>query len=87
MTRETIELEYPVIFEGQEISELSLRRPRMRDMKRQQQKKDDLDKALTMIADLAEVSPKLVEELDPVDFTTLSDWVGNCMPNAEDATR
>lgn len=86
MTRETIELQYPVTVDGEEISTLSLRRPRMRDMKRQQKVKDDLEKAMTMIADLAEVSPKVVEELDPVDFTRLSDWVGNCMPQPEDAT-
>jgi hypothetical protein len=86
MSRETIELQYPVTVDGEEYTVFSLRRPKMRDMKKQQKHKDDLDKATAMIADLAEVSTKVVDELDPVDFTALSDWVGKCMPNAEGMT-
>lgn len=85
MTRETIELQYPVTHDGEEVSVLHLRRPRMRDMKKQQRHKDDLDKAIAMLADLAEVTPGLIEELDPIDFAALSDWVGKCMPDAADA--
>lgn len=86
MSKEVITLQYPVTYGGVEYTEFSLRRPKMRDMKKQQKKADDLDKATAMIADLAEVPPQVVDELDPVDFTALSDWVGKCMPGAEGQT-
>lgn len=86
MTREVITLQYPITVDGETYNDLSLRRPKMRDMKKQQSQRDDLDKATSMIADLAEVPLKVVDELDPVDFTAVSDWVGKCMPNTEDLT-
>ncbi len=86
MTRETIQLQYPVTVKGEEHTAFHLRRPKMRDMKKQQQQKDDLEKAICLISDLAEVPREVVEELDTTDFSTLSDWVGKCMPGAEGTT-
>ncbi len=76
---ETITLQYPFTFEGQEITEITIRRPKMRDMKKAQKHKDDMEKSIHMIADLAEVSPKLVEELDTEDFGAVSAKVGEFM--------
>ncbi len=41
--------------------------------------KDDMEKSICMIADLAEVSPRLVEELDTEDFGMVSAQVGEFM--------
>lgn len=79
MTRETITLQYPVTIDGEEITELRLRRPKMRDMKRIQKHKDDLEKSIHLIADLAEQTPALIEELDAADFAAVSELVGNFM--------
>lgn len=79
MSRETITLQYPVTVAGEEIAELHLRRPKMRDMKRAQKHKDDLEKSIHMIADLAEVSPTVVEELDTADFAAVSNKLGEFM--------
>ena len=79
MSRETITLQYPVTVAGETITELHLRRPKMRDMKRAQKHKDDLEKSIHMIADLAEVAPAVVEELDTADFAAVSDKVGEFM--------
>lgn len=79
MSRETVTLQYPVTVDGETITELALRRPKMRDMKRAQKHKDDLEKAIHMIADLAEVSPAVVEELDAADFAAVSDKLGEFM--------
>ncbi len=76
---ETVRLQHPFDFKGEHISELTLRRPKMRDLKKSQSYKDDLDKSMRMIADLAEVDPKLVEEIDPEDFGRLTDIVGEFM--------
>lgn len=79
---ETVRLEYPFEFKGEHISEVTLRRPKMRDIKKSQTFKDDLDKSLRMIADLAELDPKAVEELDPIDFGRLADVMGEFMGDA-----
>lgn len=84
---ETVQLEYPFDFKGERVTELTLRRPKMRDLKKSQAFKDDLDKSLRMIADLAEVDPKLVEELDPQDFGRLADIVGEFMGDAVGQTQ
>lgn len=79
MTRETITLQYPVTVDGEEITELRIRRPKMADLKRGQKHKNDLEKSIHLIADLAEVSPMVVEELDAADFATVSAKVGEFM--------
>lgn len=79
MFRETITLQYPVTVDGEEITALHIRRPKMGDLKRGQKHKDDLEKTIHLIADLAEVTPKVVEELDTADFAAVSDKVGEFM--------
>lgn len=77
--RVTLELKHPFEFEGKMVTELQLRRPKLRDLKRAAKVKDDLDKSMTMLADLAEVSPKLLDELDTEDFTRAADMLGEFM--------
>lgn len=84
MTRETIELEYPVTVDGETVTELHIRRPKMGDIKRWQKHKNDMDRGIALISDLAEISPKVVEELDTADFKTVSDKVGEYMGGSED---
>lgn len=79
MTRETITLQYPVTVDGEEITELHIRRPKVADLKRGQKHKNDLEKSIHLIADLAEVSPMAVQELDAADFATVSAKVGEFM--------
>lgn len=78
----TVQLEYPFDFKGERISEVTLRRPKMRDIKRTQSLKDDLDKSMRTISDLGELDPKAVEELDPIDFGRLAEVVGEFMGDA-----
>lgn len=83
---ETVQLQYPFTFEGREVTELTLRRPKMRDMKRANAVKDEMEKSIRMIADLAEVSPKLVEELDAEDFAALGAKLGEFMGASAELT-
>ncbi|MDO5643675.1 MAG: phage tail assembly protein [Paracoccus sp. (in: a-proteobacteria)] len=76
---QTIKLQYPVTVDGEEITELHIRRPKMRDVKRAQKHKDDVERSMGLIADLAEISPRAVEELDAADFTAVSKIVGEFM--------
>ena len=83
---ETIELEYPFEYKGEQVTEITIRRPKMRDMKKAQKHKDDMEKSINMIADLAEVEPKMIEELDTEDFGKVSAKVGEFMGVSEDQT-
>lgn len=74
-----LQLKHPFEFNGEQVTTLSIRRPKLRDMKRVQKVKDDLEKSITMLADLAEVEPKLLEELDTEDFTRACDLLGEFM--------
>lgn len=79
MEKRELELKHPFEFEGEQIRAISIRRPKLRDMKRAHKVKDDLEKSITMLADLAEVSPKLLEEMDTEDFTRACDVLGEFM--------
>lgn len=86
MSKETYRLQHPITVAGQEIIELEVRRPKLRDMKKAQQVKNDLERSIKMLADLTEQPPATIEELDMVDFDGLSKMVDAFMPDAEAST-
>lgn len=65
-------LEYPVHYNGEEFQELTIRRPKIRDMKKFDKIKDGMSKSITMLADLADVPLGVIEELDTADFNAAS---------------
>lgn len=76
MSRHTITLKFPFDFGGVTVTELSLRRPKVRDIRAMEKGKgSDSDRSITMMANLAEVDPDLFDELDPVDFAAVNDWL------------
>ena len=56
---------------------LTLRRPKARDLIKSQKTKGEMEMIATMLADLAEVTPKAVNELDIEDFSALGEIIGN----------
>lgn len=73
-------LKEPVTLDGETVTQLTRLAPKGRDIKRAMNlagKPGDL--AAEMIVNLAEVTPRLVDELDAADFVALSDIVGNFM--------
>lgn len=81
---ETYTLEYPFTYKGEEVTELVIRRPKMRDLKKFDGIKDTMKKAFTMLSDLAEIEPGAVEELDPVDFNTASKLIADFLGVSEE---
>lgn len=81
MSRETYRLKYPVTVDGQDITELTVRRPKTRDLIKARKFKDEVEQMAAMIADLAEVSPKTVQELDAEDFAGLGEVLARFLPN------
>ena len=67
--KETVTLEFPVMFKNTEITALSFRRPKVKDqMIADKQNKDNADKEIHLMALLAEVEPALIQELDMADY-------------------
>lgn len=81
---ETYELQYPFTHKGEEVTELNIRRPKMRDLKKFEAIKDKMKKSFTMLSDLAEISPDTVEELDPVDFNAASVMIAGFLGVSEE---
>jgi hypothetical protein len=72
-------LAYPIEVDGEKITEIELRRPKGADMRKALNMTGAGEITASMIINLAEVSPKVVDELDGEDFMALSVIVGNFM--------
>ena len=76
---EKIRLNHPITVDGQLIEEVSLRRPKVRDIEKAEKIKNDFQKSVAMIADLTSLSPDEVREMDTEDFTAIGNMVGEFM--------
>jgi len=77
---------YPGTYGGVEMKEVEMRRPRGADMRKALNMKGAGEITTSMIVNLAEVSPQVVDELDGEDFMALSVIVGNFMGKQSDGT-
>lgn len=85
---ETLSLQYPFTHKGEEVTQLTIRRPKLGDIKRFEKVKDEMDKATKMLADLAEIAPDAVDQLDMVDFNAASEMIAGFLGvSAEDIRR
>ena len=73
----TITLKHPITVDGREVAKLTLRRPKVRDLERMDKVSGEIAKAVTLVADLAELSPDQVRELDAEDFTAVAEALGD----------
>lgn len=72
-----IKLKHPITADGVELKEITLRRPKVRDLERMDKVSGEIAKAVTLVADLAELSPDQVRELDAEDFTAVAEVLGD----------
>ena len=71
---QTIKLDYPVTAEGRTIDEITLRRPKVRDMLAADKGAgSEAEKEIRMFANLAEVAPAIIEGLDLADYQALQE--------------
>jgi hypothetical protein len=79
MDKTTIELKYPVQIDGTEVRALYMRRPKVRDhlvsVKTRVGEKllTEEEKEIRLLANLCEVTPENIEELDLADYKQLMD--------------
>jgi len=68
----SITLDHPVDVDSHKYTSLTMRRPKVRDLKVARKVEGDaLDQDSALYANLCEVSLKVIDELDPVDFEKL----------------
>ncbi|MEW6490370.1 MAG: phage tail assembly protein [Thermodesulfobacteriota bacterium] len=71
---ETLKLDHPVTVDGVEVTELRVRRPKVRDrLAVEKGGGSDAEKEHRLLANLAEVTPKTLEELDLADYLRLQE--------------
>ena len=71
---EKVTLKYPVTHDGTEYTELVMRRPKVRDDKAARRaEKDPAAQELRLFANLCEVAPEVLDELDLADYKRLQD--------------
>ena len=72
----TIKLKEPISVEGREITEVTLRRPKVGDLRRMDKVGgSDLEKTLWLMGALSEMTPAEVDELDAVDMEALAEVI------------
>lgn len=71
MSKTIIKLDYPVTVEGQEYKQLEMRRCKVKDRRLADKQPTDADKEITLIANLCEVPPGVLDELDAIDYAKL----------------
>jgi hypothetical protein len=68
----SVKLKHPVSVDGQEYASLILRRPKVRDMLGADKLGgSDAEKEIRIFANLCEVPPSVIEELDLADYQAL----------------
>lgn len=71
-----IKLETPIKIDGVEVHEISLRRPKVRDLLVSDKKNiSESEREINLIANLAEVSPEAIQELDLSDYMKIQTWL------------
>ncbi len=71
-----IKLENPIKIDGVEVHEISLRRPKVRDLLVSDKKNiSESELEINLIANLAEVSPEAIQELDLCDYMKIQKWL------------
>lgn len=71
----TFPLEFPFEHKGETITELTLRRPKMSDVKKLAgSKKETLAASSETVADLAGKPVELIDEVDPEDYAPMQKW-------------
>lgn len=69
-----ITLDYPVKITGKETSEITMRRPKVRDMILSDRPgKSDAEKEMSLFSDLTGMSPDELQELDMGDYLKLQE--------------
>ena len=83
---QTILLAAPLEHDGRKITELQIRKPKVKDLKRMNAAldgvADPLEQGIVMVASLTGLPVEVIEELGADDFTTISEVIADFFPQA-----
>ena len=83
-TPKTVRLADPINWDGREITEIKIGKPKVKDLKRMNAAldgvEDKLDQGVLMIATLSGLPAEAIEELDADDFTKVSEVIAGFFP-------
>ena len=70
---QTIELKYPIDSSGESVDKLTMRRSKVKDrlIVAKMKNSSDEEKEIRLFANLCEVTPNIIEELDESDYANL----------------
>lgn len=68
-----ITLKYPVTVDGHEYTALTMRRCKVKDRRMASKQKSDEDREITLIGNLCDVPPGVIDELDSADYDQLQE--------------
>ena len=77
----TITLREPIEINGATVGYITLRRPKVRDLEAIDKIQGETAKTVALIANLAELSPETVRDLDAADFAAASKAVADMLGN------
>lgn len=84
-----IKLENPIKIDGVEVGEISLRRPKVRDLLVSDRKNiSESEREINLIANLAEVPTDAIQDLDLRDYMKIQTWLKDFLsPNQTNCER
>ncbi|PCJ57848.1 MAG: hypothetical protein COA65_08880 [Rhodospirillaceae bacterium] len=84
MSDVTIKLNHPVEHNGETIDEITLRRPKVKDLRKLDAIKGEVEKGVHLVSKLASLPSAVVDEIDAEDFVKISeqvaDFLGGSLP-------
>lgn len=79
-----IKLDHPVTVEGREITEIELRRPKVREARDARKKhKDPADQEIELVSQLSGLPPAAIEELDIADYSKIQEVLAGFFGSSE----
>lgn len=80
-------LDYPVEFQGETVTKLTLRRIKGKDLKKLDSRGEDMESSFLLFADLAEMSPEFFDEVDGADIEKVGEVIESFLPKAASAKK
>lgn len=80
----TLKLQEPIEVGGTTIAEVTIRRPKVKDLRALDQDAEgtEMEKGIAMAALLTDLTPDAIEEMDAFDFAALSEKIAGFLPQA-----
>jgi len=80
---ETYTLKYPVTWDDKEVTDIEVRRPKGKHIKRVGAT-SDLGSMMNIAASITDYTPKFYDELDAVDYLGVAEVIGGFLDNGQE---